>query len=735
LLLVAACTGRHQASQQAMAVAMTGAAADASGAAEKVMSLPQLQSLMKKDPEAYEVEFDQQWKHFVSMMEIFKLKPQKPNGSFGEQVMFLAHVSPSFPGKGAALPGELIGALDEHYEVMHTSMRQTLVQALILLRNRGQFPCIRTLPLYFKLFKLSDKSLRTQIFTHIVRDISQMNVKSKSQKVNKELRDLFFSRLKDGEAEVSRRACAVFVSLYRKNVWRDAHVVNLMSAGLVHPDVKIAAALAHLFLGNKTKGLEGILDESDDESDKEVDDVVKDVVGAKKTARREKRVARARKAAQKAQTKKKTKEERATHINFVAIDLLHDPQTLAERLLQRVAKGGEPFHFRLLLLHLTGRLVSRHSLLLPNLYPYLLKYMQPQQKEVTQVLACLVEASHAQVPPDDLKPVVSHVMKTFVTEVQAPEVIEVGLNGIREVCSRAVNILSEDELADLVGFRKFKHKGVAMAARSLINTYRELDPNLLHRSLRGRQASMALSRGDVQAPEYGTQQIHDAIDGLDLLVAKKRRRKGSAGSDEESGEEDEDDEGEAAAGKLPAVTATEGGGAGEAAEAKQLMSEQVLSSEDFKKLRKLRLQRSVELQLGRKRKAEEMSSSGSESDSDEDSESGSEGERGLQGRLPGAMSATELRATPSRGRTKAQRLAKVHAGRTDFREKLVEKRSKRKGGKTNAEQKRNKPLMMSMQASEVRRKKGQTARMKVQTMKKHIKTLKKTANHQKIRRK
>lgn len=705
-----------------MAVAMAGASSESR---DKVMSLPQLQSLMKKDPEAYEVEFDQQWKHFVSMMEIFKLKPQKPNSCFGEQVMFLAHVSPSFPGKGEALPGELIGALDEHYEVMHTSMRQTLVQALILLRNRNQFPCMRTLPLYFKLFKLSDKSLRTQIFTHVVRDISQMNVKSKSHKVNKELRDLFFARLKDGEAEVSRRACAVFISLYRKNVWRDAHVVNLMSAGLVHPDVKIAAALAHLFLGNKTKGLEGILDESDDESDKEVDDVVKEVVGAKKTARREKRVARARKAAQKSQTKKKTKEERATHINFVAIDLLHDPQTLADRLLQRVSKGGEPFHFRLLLLHLTGRLVSRHSLLLPNLYPYLLKYLQPQQKEVTQVLACLVEASHSQVPPDDLKPVVAHVMKSFVTEVQAPEVIEVGLNGIREVCSRAVNILSEDELADLVGFRKFKHKGVAMAARSLVNTYRELDPNLLHRSLRGRQATMALSRGDVQAPEYGSQQVNDGIDGLDLLVAK-RRRKGSAGSDEES-DEDEEEGTKAKRGDEAAC------GEGSGADAKQLMSEQVLSSEDFKKLRKLRLQRSVELQLGRKRKREEISTSGSESGSEE-SESGSEGERGLQGRLPGAMSATELKATPSRGRTKAQRLAKVYAGRGDFKEKLQEKRKQRKGGKTNAEQKRSKPLLMSMQSLEVRKKKGQTAKDKVKNMKKHIKTLKKTANHQKIRR-
>eukprot|EP00438_Fugacium_kawagutii_P009765 Skav218786 [mRNA] locus=scaffold1140:13124:18327:- [translate_table: standard] len=87
---------------------------------------------------AYGPEFDQQWSHFDSQMEMFKLKPQKPSSSFSEQVMFLAHVAPSFPDKAKALPDLLIGALSDHFEVMHSSMRSTLVQALILLRNRDQ---------------------------------------------------------------------------------------------------------------------------------------------------------------------------------------------------------------------------------------------------------------------------------------------------------------------------------------------------------------------------------------------------------------------------------------------------------------------------------------------------------------------------------------------------------------------------------------------------------------------
>lgn len=673
------------------------------------MSLPQLQNIMKRDPEAYVAEFEQQWSHFDSMLEVFKLKPQKPQGTFSEQVMFLAHVSPSFPGKGPALAELLIRVLSEHFEIMHSTMRQTLVQALILLRNRDQFPCIRTLPLYFKLFSSQDKALRKMIFTHIVRDIVQGNHKSRNQQANAELRNFFFARLQETEVEVARHACAAFISLYRQNVWRDAIVVNLMSAGLLHPDVKLAAALAHLFLGNKTKGLEGILDESEDEDKGEADEAIKGIVGAKKTANREKRVKRAKKAAQKV-TKRRKASSDTLGVNFVAIDLVHDPQMLADRLLSRLSKGGEPFLFRLLVLHLVARLVGRHQLQLLNFYPFILKYLVPTQQEVTKVLACLVEASHTQVPPDEVRPVVLHIMKSFVTEAQAPEVIEVGLNAIREICGRCVGILKEEELEDLCGFRKFKNKGVAMAARSLINAYREIDPQLLHRSLRGREATMALSRGEVDAPLFGSTQAVETIDGLELLTGSTRV-KGSSKAD-------------------PARAEAEAKASAEAG-AKKLMTEEVLNTEQFKQLRKLRLQRSIQRQLGRKRRHQELSSSGSESDSDVQE---SDGERGMTGRLPGGISADALKASAKKGRTKAERLAKVAAGRTDYKKKLLEQRKSRKGGRTNAEQKRNKPQMMAMRSGEVRRKLAHTAKQKIKTLKTHIKTLRKSANHQKRRR-
>eukprot|EP00439_Symbiodinium_sp_Y106_P074593 s348_g14.t1 len=599
---------------------------------ERVMSLPQLQNLMKRDPEAYSVEFDQQWSHFDSQMEIFKLKPQKPSSSFAEQVMFLAHVAPSFPDRAKAFPDLLISALNDHFEVMHSNMRTTLVQALILLRNRNQFPCSKTLPVYFKLFKSQDKGLRKSIFTHIVRDIAHMNQKSKNQKVNFELRDFFFARLKESETEVCRHACAVFITMTLgcmctdkmldpqmlpthqswllllavsrsrriPEVWCDTHVANLMSAGLLHPDLKIAAALAHLFLGNKTKGLEGILDESDDEEeDDNINEAVMGIVGAKKTGNRVKRLKRAKKAAKKAvrdlllyrcdicelirdlllllppsdmsiarQARKNGKKDNSA-VSFVAIDLLNDPQTLAEKLLQRLSKERSCRSIWLL-----SQLSAEKE---ESLSRRMTRPKVPTQKEVTKVMAALVEASHPSVPPDDVRPVILHIVRYFVTEANSPEIIEVGLNTIREVCARSINILTEDELADLCSFRKHKNKGysatladtgsrsaasssarlecilsqeyrwqqlaqhcggtslacvrrsrldgtTAFSVKSLINTYRELHPQLLHRSLRGREATMAVSRGEVQTPQFGELQASEQIEGLDLLAASKKHK-------------------------------------------------------------------------------------------------------------------------------------------------------------------------------------------------------------------
>lgn len=61
----------------------------------------------------------------------------------------------------------------------------------------------------------------------------------------------------------------------------------------------------------------------------------------------------------------------------------------------------------------------------------------------------------------------------------------VGLNGIREICLRCPLAMTPDLLQDLVQYKNAKNKTVMMAARSLMQLYRNVDPTLLHKKDRG----------------------------------------------------------------------------------------------------------------------------------------------------------------------------------------------------------------------------------------------------------
>lgn len=56
-------------------------------------NLPQLQNLIKRDPASYKEEFLQQYNHFLSILEVFRLTPDQENKSLDELVMFIAQVN------------------------------------------------------------------------------------------------------------------------------------------------------------------------------------------------------------------------------------------------------------------------------------------------------------------------------------------------------------------------------------------------------------------------------------------------------------------------------------------------------------------------------------------------------------------------------------------------------------------------------------------------------------------
>ncbi|OON22170.1 SDA1 protein [Opisthorchis viverrini] len=106
--------------------------------------------------------------------------------------------------------------------------------------------------------------------------------------------------------------------------------------------------------------------------------------------------------------------------------------------------------------------------------------------EVTRLLLFTAQASHDEVPPDVMEPVLRTIADNFVTERASSEAIAVGLNAVREICARCPYGISQDLLSDLVQYRTYKNKNVVASARSLIRLYREINPSALPRKERGR---------------------------------------------------------------------------------------------------------------------------------------------------------------------------------------------------------------------------------------------------------
>jgi len=89
-------------------------------------NLPQLQNLVKRDPDSYREEFLQQFRHYESNLQIFKLDPSNANKTLGDLVMFISQVAHCYTDELEHFPQELIDVLQRHHSVMDAELRMVL---------------------------------------------------------------------------------------------------------------------------------------------------------------------------------------------------------------------------------------------------------------------------------------------------------------------------------------------------------------------------------------------------------------------------------------------------------------------------------------------------------------------------------------------------------------------------------------------------------------------------------
>ena len=115
----------------------------------------------------------------------------------------------------------------------------------------------------------------------------------------------------------------------------------------------------------------------------------------KKTQKRQKRTEKTLKA-----LKKEKKAKKVENYQFSALNLIYDPQDFSEKLFKEVESTNESFEIKIMMLELIARLIGIHQLYLLNYYAFLIRFINPHQREVAKMLWFAAIASHEMVPPE-----------------------------------------------------------------------------------------------------------------------------------------------------------------------------------------------------------------------------------------------------------------------------------------------------------------------------------------------
>ncbi|PCH38771.1 SDA1-domain-containing protein [Wolfiporia cocos MD-104 SS10] len=741
-------------------------------------NLPQLQNLIKRDPAAYKEEFLQQWNHYNSIRQIFQINPDEQAQHFRELVTFIAQVAQCYPKETAEFPDQISTLLLENYGTLSPDTRKSLVQNLVMLRNKDVITSIALLKTLFPLLpRTTSSALRVFIRRTILSDIRTANLRTKNHKLNRAVQAMLFGMVERGmEAEVvgdkgknraadgSEAMWAIVLTkeLWKKGIWNDAKTVSIVSLGCFHPVVKVQSASLHFFLNSDEE------EDSDDESDDEPD--VKALQHRreinKKTRSGDKKIAKTIKSIK---SKQKKKAEAAT-ANFPALQLLNDPQAFGEKLYDNLNRYDKRFSLdhKILMMQLLSRVMSAHKLCVLGFYTYIMKYLTYHQLRIPSILVALAQSVHDFTPPDALTPIVRKLAHEFVHPGVGSEVIAAGLNAIREVCRRQPWAMEEDLLGDLVEYRKSRDKAAVAAARGLLQLFREVNPGMLKRRQRGKEASMGMASGSQPLPFGHSTDAAVDIEGLVLLedhLKKLREEEGVASGEEDDDDEagwegldvetdssdessdgwidvdsdgdedleisDSEDEGE----KRPSKGKTKAKGKAEESEAtptedsaaariSSLATTKILTPADFALLNDLRIQaasKAVEHGGGSaaKRKLANL-----EANKKAASQAGNTEET--------FISENDILGPRKKAKADyAERIASMEKGR-EGREKFGSLKGKKKkanpSSSTNREKARNKPLMMIIASGAVKGKKKASLREKQQKLRAHIDRAKK-AHH------
>jgi protein SDA1 len=257
--------------------------------------------------------------------------------------------------------------METHAINLHADVRAKLLTGLILLRNREMIDPLLLLKLSFRLIAIPDKSLRAVLCEYIINDIKTLNNNKRNEKLNRSIQGLLYTIVTEEITTIAALKSVIILSeLYRKKIWTDSRTVNVLATACLSTELRVMTAAIQFFLGIETKMYEDELEEKNSLKSKALKDINYHE-HSKKTKKRIRQVQKQENYNRKIQKNLNEKHKNSLPI-FPAIQLIHNPQILAEKLLFKIKQSGIPFELKLLIMNFVSRLIGCHTLILLNFY-------------------------------------------------------------------------------------------------------------------------------------------------------------------------------------------------------------------------------------------------------------------------------------------------------------------------------------------------------------------------------
>ncbi|KAL7671957.1 hypothetical protein ACOME3_006858 [Neoechinorhynchus agilis] len=475
-------------------------------------SIVRLQSLARIDPQAYRDDYTSQLASVQCQINPNSIKAIEYSDSLAESLLFVCQLSALYPDISSNLCHILICVLKEGQ--MDRKVRMLIVKSIFILQRKHLFSdTSEVYTLLLGLCREEDRQLRKAIQGFVIGDVAALNQKHRNKTLNNQLQRLVGNFLNSDEypQKVNSAALEILISLYKKQVWSDEHTLNIIASQCLSSLTKISVKAVQFMLGNLGKDNEYSKD-SDEEEDDDLN--VKNIllghrVGKKTKGRRKKK--------EKLMQTLKRKRDRLKKDKFDINKLyqIRDPQGFTERLYKALVNSRECYQVKLLFQELISKLISIHQLIIISFYPFLERYLFPKQEDVTRIIMFSAEATHHLVPPDVVSQLITTIANNFVSDRNSVQAMTVGLNAIREICERCPHGITEVIAEDVLQYIGYKDRSVSIAAKSLVNTLKTVNPSTVPKKYRSRPTEKNQYKKKVVFGDVG---VVDIVPGAEALV-------------------------------------------------------------------------------------------------------------------------------------------------------------------------------------------------------------------------